>query len=53
MGDKQNLKNDIKIGDKFGLWTVIGESKKPIHRIINTIFANVFAERLEIFKEAS
>lgn len=28
MGDKRNLKNDIKIGDKFGLWTVIGESKK-------------------------
>lgn len=28
MGDKQNLKNDIKIGDKLGLWTVIGESKK-------------------------
>ena len=26
-GDKR-LKNDIKIGDKFGLWTVIGESKK-------------------------
>lgn len=47
MGDKR-LKNDIKIGDKFWFWTVIGESNTPIDKVC-PVCGNNFQGLREIY----